>query len=263
MLPVADQNPTRTTPFVNYTLIALNVAAFLYEWSLVALHGDSYVVSGYGLVPTRIWADPLGEGFTIFSSMFMHGGWSHLGGNMLFLWIFGDNVEDAVGHLRYLGFYLACGVCAAAAQVLTNTASPAAMVGASGAIAGVLGAYLVLYPRAPVTVLNPVPLLWLFLGFFFVVPAWLEIGLWFLVQLSGGVQSLGLGSSGGVAFFAHIGGFLAGVLGVRMAMAGRPRAQASVFSGFRNVPRSRFGLPPSPPGSGVPGPGPGRWDSWR
>jgi len=255
MLPVSDQNPTRTTPFVNYALIALNVLAFVFEWSQIQIHGDAFVVSGYGLVPTRVWADPGGEAFTIFTSMFMHGSFGHLAGNMLFLWIFGDNVEDAIGHGRYILFYLACGICAAAAQVLTNTASPAAMVGASGAIAGVLGAYLVLYPRAPVTVFVFV--------FFISLPAWVVIGEWFLLNLTGGVQSLGLGSSGGVAFFAHIGGFLAGVLGIRGAMLGRARAQASVFSGFRNVPRSRFGLPPGRGGSGVPGPGPGRWDSWR
>jgi membrane associated rhomboid family serine protease len=255
MLPVSDQNPTRTTPYVNYALIALNVVAFVYEWLLIATHGDSFVVSGYGLVPTRIWADPLGESFTIFSSMFMHGGWGHLAGNMLFLWIFGDNVEDAIGHLRYLVFYLACGAGAAAAQVLTNTGSPAAMVGASGAIAGVLGAYLVLYPRAPVTV---------FVFIFFIsLPAWFVIGEWFVLNLFGGVHALGLGSSGGVAFFAHIGGFLAGVLGVRLAMIGRERLPSTVFSGLRNVPRNRFGLPPAPGGSGLPGPGPGRWDSWR
>jgi membrane associated rhomboid family serine protease len=255
MLPVSDQNPTRTTPYVNYALIALNLICFLVEWSQIAAHGDSYVVSGYGLVPTRIWADPLGEGFTIFSSMFMHGGWGHLAGNMLFLWIFGDNVEDAIGHRRYLFFYLACGICAAAAQVLTNPGSPAAMVGASGAIAGVLGAYLVLYPRAPVTV---------FVFIFFIsLPAWLVIGEWFLLNLFGGVHALGLGSSGGVAFFAHIGGFLAGVLGVRPAMAGRARVPGTIFTSFRHVPRSRFGLPPGSGGSGLPGPGPGRWDSWR
>lgn len=263
MLPLSDQNPTRTTPYVNYALIALNVCAFIYEWLQIAVHGDSFVVSGYGLVPTRIWADPLGESFTIFSSMFMHGGWVHLAGNMLFLWIFGDNVEDAIGHVRYIVFYLFCGVCAAAAQVLTNTGSPAAMVGASGAIAGVLGAYLVLFPRAPVTVFNPIPLLWLFMGFLLVLPAWVVIGLWFLLNLNGGVSSLGLGPSGGVAFFAHIGGFLAGVLAVRPAMIGRERAAVRAFSGFRYVPRSRFGLPPAPGGSRVPGPGPGRWDSWR
>jgi membrane associated rhomboid family serine protease len=255
MLPVSDQNPTRTTPYVNYALIALNVLCFLFEWSQIAAHGDNFVISGYGLVPTRIWADPLGESLTIFSSMFMHGGWMHLGSNMLFLWIFGDNVEDAIGHGRYLFFYLACGVCAAAAQVLTNTASPAAMVGASGAIAGVLGAYLVLYPRAPVTV---------FVFIFFIsLPAWMVIGEWFLLNLFGGVNALGLGSSGGVAFFAHIGGFLAGVLAVRPAMVGRARVPGTIFKTFRHVRPSRFGLPPGPGGSGLPGPGPGRWDSWR
>src|SRR5450755_5031589 len=256
MLPVSDQNPTRTTPYVNYALIALNVVAFIYEWLLIATHGDSFVVSGYGLVPTRIWADPLGEGFTIFSSMFMHGGWGHLAGNMLFLWIFGDNVEDAVGHVRYLVFYLACGAGAAAAQVLTNTGSPAAMVGASGAIAGVLGAYLVLYPRAPVTV---------FVGFFFMVwPAWVVIGFWFVMQVSGGLSALGLESPGGVAFFEHIGGFLAGVLAVRPAMIGREKVPVSLFTGFRHVRSGgRYGLPRPPGGSGLPGPGPGRWDSWR
>ena len=125
----------------------------------------------------------------------------------------------------------------------------------SGTIAGVLGAYLVLYPRAPVTV---------FVFIFFIsLPAWMVIGEWFAINLLGGVHALGLGSSGGVAFFAHIGGFLAGVLGVRPAMVGRARVPGTIFTGFRQVPRSRFGLPPGSGGSGLPGPGPGRWDSWR
>lgn len=227
MIPISDQNPTRTTPYVTYVLIALNVLAFLLERQLIGQHGESYVISGYGLVPTRISADPSGEAFTVFTSMFMHGGLGHLAGNLLFLWIFGDNVEDAVGHLRYVGFYLSCGVCAALAQVLTNIDSPAPMVGASGAIAGVLGAYLVLYPRAPITV---------FVGFFLIsLPAWVVVGFWFLLQLSGGWAALGLDTSSGVAFFAHIGGFLAGVLGVRPAMIGRRRLQASRFTGFRAV----------------------------
>jgi len=136
-------------------------------------------------------------------------------------------VEDAVGHFRYVGFYLLCGVCAALAQVLTNTGSQAPMVGASGAIAGVLGAYLVLYPRAPITV---------FVGFFLIsLPAWVVVGFWFLLQLSGGWAALGLDTVSGVAFFAHIGGFLAGVLGVRPAMIGRQRLSASRFAGFRAV----------------------------
>jgi rhomboid family protein len=227
MIPISDQNPTRTTPFVTYLLIALNVFAFLVERQLIGSHGESYVISGYGLVPTRISADPSGEVFTIFTSMFMHGGLGHLAGNLLFLWIFGDNVEDAIGRLRYITFYLACGACAALAQVLTNIGSQAPMVGASGAIAGVLGAYLVLYPRAPITV---------FVGFFLIsLPAWVVVGFWFLLQLSGGWAALGLDTGSGVAFFAHIGGFLAGVLGVRAAMIGRQRLSASRFSGFRAV----------------------------
>jgi membrane associated rhomboid family serine protease len=227
MIPISDQNPTRTTPFVTYLLIALNVFAFFVERQLIGSHGESYVISGYGLVPTRISADLSGEAFTVFTSMFMHGGLGHLAGNLLFLWIFGDNVEDAIGHLRYIAFYLLCGVCAALAQVSTNIASQAPMVGASGAIAGVLGAYLVLYPRAPITV---------FVGFFLIsLPAWVVVGLWFLMQLSGGWAALGLDTGSGVAFFAHIGGFLAGVLGVRAAMIGRKRLSASRFTGFRAV----------------------------
>jgi len=227
MIPISDQNPTRTTPYVTYLLIALNVLSYLLERQLIGSHGESYVISGYGLVPTRISADPSGEAFTVFTSMFMHGGLGHLAGNLLFLWIFGDNVEDAIGHLRYVGFYLACGVCAALSQVFTNLGSQAPMVGASGAIAGVLGAYLVLYPRAPITV---------FVGFFLIsLPAWVVVGFWFLLQLSGGWAALGLDTGSGVAFFAHIGGFLAGVLGVRPAMIGRERLAATRFSGFRAV----------------------------
>ena len=257
MIPLRDDNPTRTRPYVTYALIALNVLAYLVESFLLRRHGDAYVISGYGLVPTRIAADPSGELFTVFTSMFMHGGFMHLASNMLFLWIFGDNVEDAIGHGRYLAFYLFCGVCAAAAQVLIDPTSNAAMVGASGAIAGVLGAYLVLYPRAPVTV---------FLFFFLVqLPAWAVIGEWFVLQLLA-VHPLRMdASTGGVAVYAHLGGFLAGVLAIRGAMAGRERVRASQFAGFRNFNRTRYGMPPAPGGRGssLPGPGPGRWDSWR
>ena len=255
MIPISDQNPSRTTPYVNYALIGLNVLAFLLEYWLIAGHGDAYVVAGYGLVPSRISADPSGEAFTLLSSMFMHGGIGHLAGNLLFLWIFGDNVEDAIGHLRYAFFYLLCGVCAGTAQVLTGPGSAAPVVGASGAIAGVMGAYLVLYPRIPITV---------FMGFFLMVwPAWVVIGFWFLLQLSGGLSALGL-DSGGVAFFEHIGGFLAGVLLVRPAMIGREKVPVSLFTGFRHARSGgRYGLPRAPGGSGLPGPGPGRWDSWR
>jgi membrane associated rhomboid family serine protease len=251
MLPIRDENPTRTTPFVNYALIAANVLAFAIESIWIASQGESFVVAGYGLVPARIAADPGGEAFTILSSMFMHGGLAHIGGNMLFLWIFGDNVEDALGHLRYLFFYLASGLAAAGAQVLPAVSSHAPMVGASGAIAGVLGAYLLLFPRAPVTV-------WIFFGLF-VLPAWLVIAVWFFTNLSGALNSFGFGATGGTAFLAHIGGFAAGVVLVKPLLRGRgPPPDVGRFTSFRRMDRGRFGG-----GRGVPGPGPGRWDSWR
>ena len=233
MLPIGDRNPTRTTPFVNYALLALNVAVFVLQTRV----GQAWLVPGYGLVPTRFTSDPPGEAFTIFTSMFMHGGFLHLGGNMLFLYIFGDNVEDSIGHVRYVLFYLLSGIGAAAAQVFTNPASQLPMVGASGAIAGVLGAYIVLYPRAPITVLNPPPLSF-FIGFFIVVPAWFVIGAWFVVQLLSGVGSLGQAEAGGVAFFAHVGGFLAGLLLVRPLQKGRPRFDHDRWSGWRPPERA-------------------------
>jgi membrane associated rhomboid family serine protease len=233
MLPIGDQNPTRIFPFVNYLLLTANLAAFIWQFLLISAGGEAWVVPGYGLVPVRFINDPLGEAFTIFSSMFMHGGWAHLGSNLLFLYIFGDNVEDAMGHGRYLFFYLACGVAAGLAQVAVGPHSTIPMVGASGAIAGTLGGYLVLYPRAPITVLNPVPLLWLFLGFFFVVPAWLMIGFWFLGNLLSGIGTLGEMSGGGVAFFAHIGGFVAGLLLIRAAVGARKPPERGRWSGWR------------------------------
>src|SRR5262245_58937269 len=200
MLPIGDHNPTRTFPFVNYLLIAANIAAFVWEYLLIASGGEAWVVPGFGLVPSRLSADPAGEAFTLLTSMFMHGGWMHLGGNMLYLYIFGDNVEDAMGHFRYLLFYLICGVAAGVAQVAIGPTSTVPMVGASGAIAGALGGYLVLYPRAPITVVNPVPLVWLFTGIFMVLPAWLMIGFWFVWNVLSGVSQLGMGQGGGVAF---------------------------------------------------------------
>jgi membrane associated rhomboid family serine protease len=237
MFPIRDENPTRTFPFVNWLLIAANVAAYVWETLLIRQNGETAIVTGYGLVATRLLSDPAGEGFTIFTSMFMHGGLAHLGGNMLFLYIFGDNVEDSLGHGRYIGFYLLSGIAAAAAQILTGVSSPVAMVGASGAISGVLAAYVVLYPRAPILVLNSIPLLWLFFGFFFSVPAWLVIGFWFIGNLLPAVSSLGLAESGGVAFFAHIGGFLAGLLLIRPLLSGRPRHPTFEWAGWRPPPR--------------------------
>lgn len=240
MLPLRDLNPTRPrfVPFVNYLLIAANVGVWLMQLALMQA-GAAWVVPGYGIVPSRFTSDPLGEAFTVVTSMFMHGGWGHLGGNMLMLYIFGDNVEDAVGHGRYLAFYLVCGAVAGLAQLLTDPASPTPMVGASGAIAGVLGAYLVLYPQAPVTIVNPIPILWLFFGLFLEVPAWLVAGEWFVVNLLNGIQSLWFMADGGVAFFAHLGGFVAGLLLIRPLCHGRERVAARRWHGFR-PPERRY-----------------------
>jgi membrane associated rhomboid family serine protease len=243
VLPIGDRNPTQTTPFVNYALLALNLAVFAWQFSVMGRGGEAWLTPGYGLVPARLTLDPAGEAFTVFTSMFMHGGLMHLGGNLLFLYIFGDNVEDSIGHLRYVLFYLLSGIGAAAAQVLTDPSSQVPMVGASGAIAGVLGAYMVLHPRAPITVLNPPPLAF-FIGFFIVVPAWFVIGAWFVVQLLSGVGSLGGLQNGGVAFFAHVGGFLTGLLLVRPLHGSRPRLSRQDWSGWRPperaTPRGRW-----------------------
>lgn len=236
MLPLRDINPVRTVPIVNYLLIAGNVAAFFWMASLPAWYEP-----GYALVPRRLVADPPGEAFTIFTSMFMHANLSHLAGNMLFLWIFGDNIEDSLGHLRYLGFYLLGGLAAAAAQVFVNVASPIPMVGASGAIAAVTGAYVVLFPRAPILILNPVPPLWLFMGITFVVPAWLVAGEFFIMNLFLGVETLGQQAlsgeaRGGVAVFAHLGGFLVGLLAIRPLMRGREHRRHRAWDGWRPPP---------------------------
>jgi membrane associated rhomboid family serine protease len=227
MLPIGDRNPTRTTPYVNYALIALNVAVFLLEYLVMLGGGEAWLVPGYGLVPSRLSNDPAGEAFTVLTSMFMHGGWLHLAGNLWFLHIFGDNVEDSVGHARYVAFYLLAGVGAAAAQFLVDPSSTVPMVGASGAIAGVLGAYMVLHPSAPITVLVPLPF------FFIELPAWIVAGGWFAWQLMSGVGSLGAAEAGGVAFFAHVGGFVTGLVSVRPFHAGRERVDRDRWSGWR------------------------------
>jgi membrane associated rhomboid family serine protease len=240
MIPLRDLNPTRSTPYVNYLLIMLNVLAWLLQYSLMA-SGAFWVIPGYGLVPARLVADPLGELFTVGTSMFMHGDWAHIGWNMLFLYIFGDNIEDSVGHGRYLLLYLVCGVAAAVAQVAVSPASPVPMVGASGAIAGMLGAYVVLFPKAPISVINPFFPLWFLIGPIVLLPAWIIVGEWFIGNLFGGFFSLGgeRGAMGGVAFFAHIGGFLAGLLLIRPTMSGRHRADAKKWEGWRPPPRPK------------------------
>jgi membrane associated rhomboid family serine protease len=239
VIPLRDANPTRRLPVVTIGLIAVCVAVFIYELALQASEGVSgleRLFRDFGLVPSALASqlrgeqpDLLGGGLvTVFSSMFLHGGWVHLIGNMLYLWIFGNNIEDRFGRLRFLLFYLVGGVAAAVSQVIVAPGSDVPVVGASGAIAAVLGAYVVLYPRARVLSL-------VFLGFFYQllqVPAVIVLGFWFVLQLIDGVASLGVPSAnGGVALFEHIGGFIAGVvvgLLVRgIGARGRPRSVRS------------------------------------
>jgi membrane associated rhomboid family serine protease len=235
MFPIGDDNPTRTFPFVNYLLLGANIVVFVLQFLIASRGGEVWLTFGYGLVPTRFFNDPPGEAFTIFSSMFMHGSLAHVGGNMLYLYIFGDNVEDAMGHVRYLLFYGFCGIVAALVQVSVAPSSTVPMVGASGAIAGVLGGYLVLYPRAPVTVLS-IPILWLWTGPLLVLPAWLMIGIWFVPNLLSAFLQIGQAAQGGVAFFAHVGGFIAGMLLVRLAIRGRRRTDPGRWKGWRSPP---------------------------
>jgi membrane associated rhomboid family serine protease len=226
MLPLRDHVPTRTFPFVNYALIAANVVAFLWERSLAGMGvAQQEIADAFGLVPATVFHDPAHAVVSAMTAMFLHASWVHLGGNMLFLWIFGDNVEDALGHVKYLAFYLLAGLAAATMQVVTGPESLIPMVGASGAIAGVLAAYVVLHPRAPVTVLNPIPLLWLFFGLFFTLPAWVIIGEFFVVNLFQGFGSLFGAEQGGVAFMAHVGGFVFGLVALRLFL-GRPKPKA-------------------------------------
>ncbi len=210
MIPLRDENPIRSTPWVTLALIAANVGVFIYETTLGPAGLDAFWTT-WSIVPSRLLADPLSlhEVATVFTSMFMHGGWLHLIGNMLYLWIFGNNIEDRLGAGRFIAFYLISGVVGAAAQIVIAPESTIPMLGASGAIAGVLAAYLLLYPRASIVTIIPV--------FFFVevarVPAYLVIGFWFILQLGNGLAGLGASTTtGGTAWFAHIGGFAAGLV---------------------------------------------------
>ena len=220
MFPIRDTVRSRTFPIANYGLIALNVVVFLYEASL-GPRAFNQVIASFGVVPAQLsLAQPLSL-ITLFSSMFLHGGWFHLLSNMWILFIFGDNVEDRMGSLRYVVFYLLAGVVAGSTHVFFSPGSDVPTVGASGAIAGVLGAYFVLFPAARVTTFVPLFLL----PWFIEVPAYLFIGIWFVSQLSSGLLQLGAyGDFGGVAWWAHIGGFVVGILLVRL-FAAKPKVQ--------------------------------------
>jgi membrane associated rhomboid family serine protease len=210
MLPVRDSLPTRLRPAVNYALIALNIGVFAIEAALAMGGADMEALSRqWALVPAQLLAHPLASAPTLLIHMFLHGGLAHVAGNMLFLWIFGDNVEDALGHARYVFFYLVCGLVAAFAQVAMSPQSTEPMLGASGAISGVLAAYLILYPTSPITVVNPIPFMWLFWGLFILLPAWFVIIEWFAVNLWNALQPSN--AAGGVAFVAHVGGFVGGL----------------------------------------------------
>ena len=245
-VPLRDRLPTRRLPIVNYLLLAANVLVFAWEWLLLsAAHPlrqeavATALVRLGGLVPRQFVLHPLEHMPHLFTSMFMHdpSGLAHIGGNMLFLWIFGDNVEDAMGHLRYAVFYVVSGLAAAAAQILIDPLSQVPMVGASGAIAGVLAAYGALYPRSPVTVFNPVLPLWLFFGPFLEFPAWIVILEFFLYNLWHGLGSVASLRSGGVAFFAHLGGFVAGLLLVRSFVEEVATRSYDRWSSWRPPPR--------------------------
>lgn len=205
MFPIRDHNPSGRTPYVTYILMAVNIVIFLSYFSIMQ---DARLInafwSDWALIPARLEA---GQGtYTLFTSMFLHGGWMHLIGNMLFLFIFGDNIEDEMGHIRYLVFYLVAGAAAGWIQYITAPMSMVPMVGASGAIAGVMGAYLLLFPKAKVDILI------IFIVFFriFPIPAWIMLAVWFALQFVGGIGTDP--DAGGVAYWAHAGGFVAGLV---------------------------------------------------
>jgi membrane associated rhomboid family serine protease len=220
MLPLRDDQPTFSTPFVTYFLILLNLVAYFFEWQLSMQNPEPVraLIFQFGVVPLREIGlltgvplfSPLLAFLPLFTSMFLHGSWGHVIGNMWMLWIFGDNIEDHLGHFRYLTFYLLCGLAAGFTHIVFNASSRAPTVGASGAIAGVMGAYLVLYPHARV---RTWPL------FIFQFPAWLVLGFWALTEfLAGTATSLGARSqlAGGIAVWAHVGGFLVGILLIKL-----------------------------------------------
>jgi len=217
MIPLRDINPTRRVPIATVTLIAINVLVFLYQSSLRARAFDAFVFQ-FGATPAAITNDFNSYAHTLITSMFLHGDWLHIGSNMLYLWIFGNNIEDRLGILRFLTFYFLSGLAAAGTQIAIGPDSQVPIIGASGAIAGILGAYLTLFPNARVQTLL---IFFYFVRIVEVSAVWL-LGWWFLLQVLYGFGSLTATQAGGVAFFAHIGGFAAGWLLIRLFTFGRP-----------------------------------------
>ena len=212
--PLFDENATSRRPIIVWITIAICIIVFVWQQSLDEL-AARIAIFQFGFVPAIVLqGESLPSEFsllpgwaTIITSMFLHGGWLHLGGNIIYLWIFGDNVESILGHARYFSFYIFCGIGAALGQFFIEPTSTTPMVGASGAIAGVLGAYMIKFPKAKVHVFAVI----IIFITTFIVPAQIVLGIWFIMQLSGGLNSLGINTTGGVAWFAHIGGFLVGV----------------------------------------------------
>jgi membrane associated rhomboid family serine protease len=223
VLPLRDINPTRRLPYVTYVLIALNLAVFVYQFLRLSPLDNQLLVRTHGVIPMFLLSGYGPSISTLVTSMFLHGGLMHLLSNMWFLHIFGDNVEDAMGHLRFAVFYLTTGIVAALVHAFADPSSQLPMVGASGAISGVLGGYLVMFPRARVVTL--------FVVFLVELPAILFILAWFGLQVFSGFGELGTGRGAGVAFFAHIGGFLAGVLW--LLVFGRPKLEPRAYLGAR------------------------------
>lgn len=205
MFPIRDHNPSGRIPYVTYALIAANIGIFLMYFAIIGQDAKfASFLDNWAMIPAEVMVGE--DRHTLLTSMFLHGGWMHLAGNMLFLWIFGDNLEDAFGHLGFLVFYLLCGFAADAAHLLSDPNSQVPVVGASGAIAGVMGGYLLLYPKAKVDILL------IFIVFFrvFTIPAWIVLAIWFGIQVFSGAASTAAG--GGVAYWAHAGGFVAGLI---------------------------------------------------
>src|SRR5213082_621803 len=222
MIPIRDDTPTYSTPFINYLLIALNTLVFLFEVSLNPATRNAFVFQ-FGVEPIRVLAGlglasahvPDPSALPLLTSMFLHASWLHLIGNMWVLWIFGDNIEDYLGHFSYLVFYLVSGLAASLLHIILNANSSVPSVGASGAIAGVMGAYFLLFPAARVLTLVPI----IFFFSFIWLPAWIVLGYWFVVQfLSGAATSIAYShqTGGGIAFWAHVGGFVAGILMIKI-----------------------------------------------